>query len=200
MFDISEYRDDVKEPFLGLVVELNYPCDCAACRKGEQKLKEQGRELRNLKRLHIVIKPVEKYENLQHAWYNESKIKWSAMGAFVYTLNMKLKFRPKSKEPEKQIEELKKFMEKNVFLWIPVQPAEYMSNELNREIPKNLPKNVLEARDVWIPTEKLSDKEIKKLGVDIEQLYNEGLEEWNEKKNAEYESDYDNEVDISEIF
>ena len=180
MFRVEDLREEVREPFVGMAVIAEFPCKCRICEKGTQKLVEMGREPRTTKRVHIVIKPLEKYERHQHAWYNESKLIWSALGAFTVALNKLIGFTPKSKSPEEQWKEVKTFVEGKVFQWESVKPAEFVSKVLQKPIPKNLPANLKDAREVWIPVKIVSNKELEALGIvgDLKELHKKFAEEW----------------------
>ena len=207
MFRVEDLRDDVREPFIGMAVAAEFPCKCKVCVKGTQKLMEMGRELRTANRVHIVIKPFEKYERFQHAWYNESKLRWSALGAFVVSLNVNLGFVPDGKTPEEQWNSVKKFLEGKVFIWESVKPAEFVSKILDKPIPRNLPANLKDARDVWIPVRVVGEKELEKLGIteDLKTLRKKFLKEWKEELENIEESQIDIEdlqsgVDLKDIF
>jgi len=180
MFRVEDLREEVREPFVGMAVVADFPCKCRICEKGTQKLVEMGRELRTANRVHIVIKPLEKYSKHQHAWYNESKLIWSALGAFTIALNKLIGFTPKGKTAEEQWKEVKEFIEGKVFYWESVKPAEFVSKVLQKPIPKNLPSNLKDAREVWVPVKIVTPKELEALGIvgDLKELHKKFVEEW----------------------
>lgn len=199
MFRTEDLREDVREPFVGMVVKAEYPCNCPICERGTQKLIEMGRELRTTSRIHIVIKPLEKYENFQHAWFNESKLIWSGLGAFTVALNAKLAFVPEGKTPEEQWKSVKKFLEGNIFLWESVNPVEFVSETLDKPVPKNLPTNLKDAREVWVPIKIVRPEEI---GIEqsTKELRKKFLKEWEEYLEGGVEEVEEEEgVDISDI-
>jgi len=205
MFRTEDLGISVREPFVGIVVEANYPCECEVCEKGTQRLIEMGRELRTTKRVHIVIKPLEKYDKFQHAWYNESKLVWSGIGAFTISLNEFIGFKPSGKTPEEQWVEVKKFIEGKVFEWVSVSPMEFVLNYLIGKakddserakiaaVAKRLPAGLKEARSTWIPKRLVNEKELQFFGitVPVSELHKKAIEEWRSAAPAE-------EVDVEE--
>ena len=204
MFREDQLSESVRENFIGAVVRAEFPCECEICRKGYQRLQEMGRDVRTLKKVHVVIKPLEKYDKLQHTWYGESKIKFSAMGAFTIALNRLLKFVPKSNDPTEQWLEVKAFLEGNVFEWASVKPAEWVLEMLTKIYPNeakkfkdifaSLPQGIREAREIWIPIRIVSKGELEQLGItDVNAIIEEAKEE------LEYEERGIDEDTINEI-
>ncbi len=192
MFRFDELSESVREPFIGVVVRAEYPCECEICKRGYAKLEEMGREVRTLEKVHIVIKPLEKYEKLQHAWYGKSKLKFSALGAFTLALNNMVGFVPSARDEKRAWEEVKSFMEGKVFQWDSVKPAEFVLTELAKMYPEkeeklksvyvSLPDGIRNAREVWIPVRKIDEDELEKYGItDINSIIEEA------KKELEYE-------------
>ncbi len=197
MFEFDELRDSIREPFVGLVVSFVKNCDCEYCQRGLEALAEQNKEVSG-DRLHIVIKPLEKYEKFQHVWLYMAKTKWSAYGAFVAALNFNVGFKPKSRDPEKRFEEAKKFMEGNAFLWDSVVPAEFLEEITGQPVPKNAPSNFRESkRELWIPQKKMTPKELETLGItDLKTVFKAAVKEWKDylkeirSGNEEVEDDF----------
>ena len=183
MFRVEDLREEVREPFIGLAVLAEFPCKCRICQKGTAKLLEMGRQPRTTDRVHIVIKPLEKYQKFQNAWYNRSNLIWSALGAFTIALNNLIGFKPKSDSVEEQWKEVKQFIEGKVFLWESVKPAEWVSKTLNKPIPRNIPPALKDAKEQWIPVKIVTKEELEQKGiiVNLEELRKKALEEWKEQ-------------------
>ena len=158
MFRLEDLSESIREPFVGIVVHAEFPCDCEVCQRGEQKLQEMGRETRGARRIHIAIKPLERYDKFQHTWYTESKLLWSGFGAFVLALN-KLGFVPTGNTPEEQWNSVKKYLLCNIFQWESINAVDYIIKNTGK-VPPKLPEGIKGAREIWIPVKKLSSKEV----------------------------------------
>ncbi len=193
MFSLDGLKESVRENFIGMVVEANFPCNCEVCEKGTQRLIEMGREPRQADRIHLVIKPLTQYDNFQHAWYNKSKLIWSGIGAFVLALNKKIGFTPKG-TTEEQWKQVKKFLTGNVFEWESVEVVKFVNDNLPEEkkakgLPKSLPPALREAREIWIPIRHIKEDELEKLGVtDIREFYENAKKEYEKVDEADVDS------------
>jgi len=80
VFGTEKLLESAKEPFIGEVIYAEYPCHCDECEKGAAKMLEKfGREAPD--RLHIHIKPLTVYTEVQHNWWIPTKTKLSRWGA-----------------------------------------------------------------------------------------------------------------------
>ena len=195
MFNVDELGDSVRENFIGMVVEAEFPCNCRMCEEGTKRLIEMGREPRQTDRIHLVIKPLTQYDNFQHAWYNKSRIIWSGHGAFTLALNKKLGFVPKG-STEEQWKQVRRFLLGNVFEWESVDIVSFVNRNLPEEkrekrIPKSLPPALKGAKEVWVPIRHIKEDELESLGViDVKEFY--------ENAKKEYKSRVE-EADVDEL-
>lgn len=182
MFRAEDLSESVRERFVGIVVHAEFPCNCEICEKGTEKLREMGRDIRTFNRIHIAIKPLEKYDNFQHAWYNESKLLWSGIGAFTVALNKLLGFVPSGSTPEEQWKEVRKFLMCKVFEWDSVNPIDFIQKNTGKLPPKNLPEGLKTAREVWIPVRVVNERELEFFGIteDLKTLCKRAREEYEE--------------------
>ena len=80
VFGTEKLLESAKEPFIGEVIYAEYPCHCEDCEKGAARMLEKfGREAPE--RLHIHIKPLTVYTEVQHNWWIPTKTKLSRWGA-----------------------------------------------------------------------------------------------------------------------
>ena len=80
VFGTEKLLESAKEAFIGEVIYAEYPCHCADCEKGAAAMVEKfGREAPD--RLHIHIKPLTVYTEVQHNWWIPTKTKLSRWGA-----------------------------------------------------------------------------------------------------------------------
>ena len=193
MFRLEDLSESVREQFVGIVVKAEFPCNCEICEKGTKKLIEMGREPREADRVHIVIKPLEKYENYQHAWYNKSKLVWSGIGAFTVALNKLLGFVPSGSTPEEQWNSVRSFLMCKAFVWDSVNPIDFIVKKTGKIPPKNLPEGLKGARETWIPVKVVTDKELE-IGFGIM-----NIKEVCEKARKEYEESGVSSVDVDEL-
>jgi len=192
VFRVEDLSESVREKFVGVVVKAEFPCNCEICEKGTQRLIEMGREPRETERVHIVIKPIEKYENFQHAWYNRSKLIWSGIGAFTVALNKLLGFTPQGKTPEEQWNEVRNFLMCKAFVWDSVNPVDFIVKTLGKIPPKNLPEGLKGARETWVPVKIVSERELEFMGIM-------DLKEFCEKARREYEEAEVTESDVDQL-
>ena len=171
-FKKTQLSEKTRENFIGVIVWAEYPCKCPVCQRGQKQL---GREVT---KVHLIIKPLNNYDNLQHAWYAGKTI-WSSFGGFVLALNDLLGFEPESESVEEQIKEVKEYLMGNrAFEFTSEQPAKFVSMVLSKEIPANLPEGAKKAREQWFPIHEYSPEEIKKMfGVDIVEMQEIGKRE-----------------------
>ena len=80
VFGTEKLLESAKEPFVGEVIYAEFPCHCEDCEKGAtamlEKFKREAPE-----RLHIHIKPLTVYTEVQHNWWIPTKTKLSRWGA-----------------------------------------------------------------------------------------------------------------------
>jgi len=179
MFRKEQLSESPRENFIGVIVWAEFPCECPICKKGMEKINGRGREL---KKVHIVIKPLHKYSRLQHAWYPESKTIWSALGGFVIALNDLLGFVPEGNSPEEQWKQVKQYLLGNrAFEFTSEVPVEFVSKVLQKEIPANIPENARKAREQWFPIHEYSEEDIQQMfNVSIEEVREQGKQELQE--------------------
>lgn len=168
--------EKVRENFVGVVVHFEYPCDCPVCQRGAQRINRD-----DIIKAHIVIKPINKYNNLMHSWYAGKTI-WSSMGGFVLALNELLGFEPSSNEPHEAWQEVKEYLMGNrAFEFTSEQPVKFVEMVLSKEAPSGLPEGALKAKEQWFPIHEYSAEEIKRmLEVDIEEIREVGKRELEE--------------------
>jgi len=80
VFGTENLLESAKEPFIGEVSYAVFPCHCVDCEKGAGSLQEQYGKVAP-ERLHIHIKPLTVYTELQHNWWIPTKTKLSRWGA-----------------------------------------------------------------------------------------------------------------------
>jgi len=186
----DELRESVRESFMGMPIEVNYPCNCSLCQAGERALDELGGR-RGAPRLHIIIKPLNIYDKFQHAWFNRSKLEWSAMGAFVIALD-KMGFRFKGKTEEERLKELRELMIGYAFEWDSTRAIDYVKQikteegedeeELDRAIATLPPALAESKREIWIPMRRLKREELQFYGVtDITEYLKEARRKYQEQ-------------------
>ena len=159
-FRKEELSESVKENFIGVVVYAEYPCECPICKKGNEKLKEYGRAKQD--RVHLIIKPLDVYDKLQHAWYPESKIIWSNFGGFVAALNDVLGFIPSGTTKEEQWESIKEYLMGRAFEFTSMKSVDFVSQVTGKEVPSRLPDALKNARENWFPIHEYSKDEVEK--------------------------------------
>jgi len=95
VFGTEKLLESAKEAFIGEVIYAEYPCHCADCEKGAAAMLEKfGREAPE--RLHIHIKPLTVYTEVQHNWWIPTKTKlsrWGALQEQLVNLGMMDKFK-----------------------------------------------------------------------------------------------------------
>ena len=95
VFGTEKLLESAKEPFVGEVVYSIFPCHCIDCEKGAGTLQEQYGKVAP-ERLHIHIKPLTVYTEIQHNWWIPTKTKlsrWGALQAQLETLGLMDKFK-----------------------------------------------------------------------------------------------------------
>lgn len=80
VFGSENLLDSAKEPFVGEVIYSKFPCHCEDCEKGAVALKEKFQRIAP-DRLHIHLKPLTVYTEVQHQWWIPTKTKLSRWGA-----------------------------------------------------------------------------------------------------------------------
>lgn len=79
VFGTEGLLESAKEPFIGEVIYSEFPCHCEDCEKGATAMLEKyKREAPD--RLHIQIKPLSVYTEVQHNWWIPTKTKLSRWG------------------------------------------------------------------------------------------------------------------------
>lgn len=84
-FGTENLLESAKEPFIGEVIYAEYPCHCEECEKGAAKMMETFKK-EAPPRLHIKIKPLTVYTEVQHNWWIPTKTKLSRWGALQQQL------------------------------------------------------------------------------------------------------------------
>lgn len=201
-FKKENLSEKVRKNFVGIVVYAEYPCNCPICRRGNEKLKAFGRN--GQEKIHIVIKPLNEYDKLQHAWYPTSNMIWSNFGAFVVALNDLLGFVPEGNTDKEQWENIKEYLMSRAFEWTSMNSVQFVSQVTGKEIPAKLPSTLLKARENWFPMHEFSKEEVEKeFGIDFDEEMEIGAREVEELfKELEAESDMfsdDDERKLEEI-
>jgi len=102
-----------KEPeieFLGIAIDVRYPCTCRYCEKGKEALEERGQGTRG-NQLHIVIAPLGNYVKLQHAYIDMTRrFRVSRRGVWEHAIMV-------NRIPFKTKKELEEFLKSKVILW-----------------------------------------------------------------------------------
>lgn len=107
-------KEEAEVEFLGIAVEVNYPCDCPKCQKGAQAISRDNNE-----QMHIVIAPIDKYSRLQHAFIDmSSKFKYSRRGVWEHAIAM-------NRIPADSKKKFQKFMMSHVILYKKTTIEEY---------------------------------------------------------------------------
>ena len=95
VFGTEKLLESAKEPFVGEVIYAVFPCHCEDCEKGAGALQEQYGKTAP-ERLHVHIKPLTVYTEVQHNWWIPTKTKlsrWGALQAQLETLGLMDKFK-----------------------------------------------------------------------------------------------------------
>jgi hypothetical protein len=80
VFGTENLLESAKEPFIGEVIYAEFPCNCEECKKGAATMLEKYQK-EAPERLHIHIKPLTVYTEVQHNWWIPTKTKLSRWGA-----------------------------------------------------------------------------------------------------------------------
>lgn len=80
VFGTEKLLESAKEPFIGEVIYAEYPCHCADCEKGATAMFDKYQKVAP-ERLHVQIKPLTVYTEVQHNWWIPTKTKISRWGA-----------------------------------------------------------------------------------------------------------------------
>lgn len=163
-FRADELSDALRSNFIGVVVFAEFPCDCVICRKGKERLEQIGSRPRT-ERVHLIIKPITQYNELQHAWYNVSRVKWSAFGGFVLALD-KLGFTTDKETPSEQWKDVKNFLVGKAFEFTSENPVKFVEDLTGQKRPKRLPPALVEAKEQWFPIRVVSEDELKNYTID----------------------------------
>ncbi len=95
VFGTENLLESAKEPFVGEVIYAEYPCHCEDCEKGAGTLAEKYERVAP-ERLHIKLKPLSVYTEIQHQWWIPTKTKlsrWGALQKQLETLGLMEKFK-----------------------------------------------------------------------------------------------------------
>ena len=192
-FRKDQLSESVRENFVGIVVYAEFPCDCVICKRGNEKLKDMGRG--EIPRVHLVLKPLEKYDKLQHAWYPTSKTMWSNFGGLVIALNDVLQFYPEGQTAKEQWESIKEYLMSRAFEFTSMKSVDFVSQVTRKEVPSRLPDTLLNARENWFPIHEYSKDEIKSMyDADFDEIIEQGKKEVEELfEQAEAEEEFFNE-------
>jgi len=79
-FGTEKLLESAKENFIGEVIYAEFPCHCEDCEKGATSMLEKYQR-EAPERLHIHIKPLTVYTEVQHNWWIPTKTKLSRWGA-----------------------------------------------------------------------------------------------------------------------
>lgn len=116
--ELEKLKEKPEVEFLGIAVDIRYPCGCRLCQKGKEALEERGTK-RNTKQLHIVIAPLTNYNKLQHAFIDmSSRAKVSRKGVWIHAMTL-------AQIPFKNRKEFEKFLKSNVILFRKTTVGEY---------------------------------------------------------------------------
>lgn len=80
VFGTEGLLESAKEPFIGEVIYSEFPCHCEDCEKGATALQQEYQRTAP-DRLHIKMKPLTVYTEVQHQWWIPTKTKLSRWGA-----------------------------------------------------------------------------------------------------------------------
>ena len=80
VFGTEKLLESAKENFVGEVIYAEFPCHCEDCEKGATAMLEKYQR-EAPERLHIHIKPLTVYTEVQHNWWIPTKTKLSRWGA-----------------------------------------------------------------------------------------------------------------------
>ena len=116
--ELDKLKEKPEIEFLGIAVDILYPCECRYCRKGKEALEEAG-QTADRRQLHIVIAPLNNFTKLQHAYITmSSKAKVSRKGVWVHAMTI-------NRIPFKNRKEFEKFLKNNVILYKKTTVGEY---------------------------------------------------------------------------
>ncbi|MDQ7031767.1 MAG: hypothetical protein Q9M37_03495 [Desulfonauticus sp.] len=165
--EIWEIKEQPEVSFLGVAIDVRYPCGCVKCQKGEQKLKEMGQN-REGKQLHIVVAPLTERRRLQHIFIDTtSRFIVSRLGVWKHALE-------KLQIPYKIRAEFESFMMGNVIEYRRTTVGDYIRE--NGVVDENTLKfvertnpNVLKAQ-VTVPTKVVPKDAWELYGLDKETI------------------------------
>jgi len=116
--ELEKLKEKPEIEFLGIAIDIRFPCNCRYCEEGKRKLEEGGQTPRG-KQLHIVIAPLSNYVKLQHAFIDMSRnSKISRKGIWVHAMTV-------NRIPFKNRKEFEKFLKSNVILYKKTTVGEY---------------------------------------------------------------------------
>jgi hypothetical protein len=95
VFGTENLLESAKEPFIGEVIYADFPCNCEECKKGAATMMEKFQK-EAPERLHIHIKPLTVYTEVQHNWWIPTKTKlsrWGALQEQLQTLGLMSRFK-----------------------------------------------------------------------------------------------------------
>ena len=121
--DLDKLKERPEVEFLGIVVDVRYPCSCRYCMKGREALEEIG-QTADRKQLHIVIAPLNNFTKLQHAYITMNiRSKVSRKGVWIHAMT-------KNRIPFKDRKEFEEFLKNNVIKYRKTTVGEYCIEEM----------------------------------------------------------------------
>jgi len=178
----TEWEEMSERPeirFLGIVIDVKYPCRCRYCEKGKEALEEMGGR-RSQHQLHIVIAPLNNFTKLQHAYITmDSRSRVSRKGVWIHAMT-------RLGIPYKTRTELETFLKNTVIEFRKMTVGDYMveyvgykpetlkqfGNVQNAQVlfpDRIIPKDALELYD-------LNEKEVEKRVKVFSEAWNRLLE------------------------
>jgi len=206
--DVTDISESARRPFVGTVVWAKLPCNCKLCEKGKQRRQFEGYPAQ----LHIVVFPLEEYENVQSFWYGirDSKVTLlSGFGAFIHSLHTTL---AKKGIVITKIGELVKFMVGKVFKFEYMTVGEYYKKVTNEEPPKRISEQAIKKYQYFVTDyydEKMYEISfsgkwgsytdmLKTAKAKVEEWYKQKVEEQEaEEKQDEIEKAFEEQFDLS---
>lgn len=146
--DWEKLGEMIEVEFLGIAIDVRYPCNCIKCSKGKEKLEEMGSNRSN-RQLHIVVAPLNRNWKLQHTFVDMSSTsKKSRKGVLAHACMI-------AGIPTKTFEEFKNFLTKHVMYWKKTTIKDYLTNVANVELTRYDIENLNLDAQVTIPTKVL---------------------------------------------
>ena len=127
--DWEKLGETAEIEFLGIAIDVRYPCSCVKCTKGKERLEEMGSNRSN-RQLHIVVAPLNRNWKLQHIFIDMSSTsKKSRKGVLAHACTV-------NNIPCKTFEEFKNFLMKHVMYWKKTTVRDYLVNIAGIELTR----------------------------------------------------------------